>query len=203
MDAPNKKSDGEDNDLLISKKTLAMKDLLFINPPLTKEQKIHKKNILSAKKSEKRRPVEAPPPEEDDAEGTPKVKVGPDGTLVLDESSTIIKKKNPLKSQEAILEDAQDLSQTNYGSFKKRPIAQSKWSAEETKRFYQALSVVGTDFSLMESLLFQGSRSRSELHKKFKREERDSKSAIDMALSNQICIDSQELDVLKESFFEK
>lgn len=121
---------------------------------------------------------------------------------MLDESSTIIHRKNAIKDQAAIVEDNEDIiSRTNYDSFRRRPskTSQSKWSLEDTKKFYHALTILGTDFSMMESLLFAGSRSRTELHKKFKREERVNKMKIDIALSNRISLNSAELDNLREA----
>lgn len=47
----------------------------------------------------------------------------------------------------------------------------SRWTAEETKRFYAALRQCGTDFTTME-LMFP-SRDRAQLKNKFKREERE------------------------------
>lgn len=201
-------------------KNVKLKDLLFFNPPMTKDQKRHKKSIVLAKKNEQKKnqneetsdvnnisnmDVDAEQSQQS-TEGhslVPKVKMGPEGQLVLDESSMIINRKNTIKEQEAIIEDNEDvISKTNYDSFRRRPsnTSQTKWSLEDTKKFYQALTILGTDFSMMESLLFSGMRSRTELHKKFKREERVNKVKIDIALSNRISITSEELEDLREVF---
>lgn len=219
-------------------KDMKLKDLLFFNPPMTKDQKRHKKSVLQAKKSELRKSndVDAPQSQqsthetattnassqetqltdidqhsqsssqEDEHNLVPKVKIGPEGKLILDESSTIINRRNAIKDQEAIIEDNDDVvSKTNYDSFRRRPsnTSQTKWSSEDTRKFYHALAILGTDFSLMESLLFAGSRSRAELHKKFKREERVNKIKIDIALTNRISLNSEELDDLREIFYDK
>lgn len=205
-------------------KNVKLKDLLFFNPPMTKDQKRHKKSVFLSKKSEKKKnatsnkeadelvDATSPPPTTvtdlnqpvSEPSLVPKVKMGPDGKLVLDESSTIINRKNSLNEQEAIVEDNEDvISRTNYDSFRRKPsqTSQTKWSIEDTKKFYQALTILGTDFSMMESLLFSGLRSRTELHKKFKREERVNKLKIDIALSNRISLNSEELEDLREVFY--
>lgn len=190
-------------------KNVKLKDLLFFNPPLTKDQKKHKKNASQAKKVEQKKLIEdgEDPDKEENENGdaaaeqslVPKVKMGPDGRLILDEGSTLINRKNSLRDQQAIIEDSDDIiGSTNYDSFRRRPanLGQSKWSEADTKRFYQALTLVGTDFSLMECLIFSGVRSRAELHKKFKREERLNKLKIDIALKNRISLSSTELSRL-------
>lgn len=214
-------------------KNVKLKDLLFFNPPMTKDQKRHKKSVYLAKKNERKKVQEeqasvskevqsdssqseksssqTAPTLPDNPEITPqeqslvpKVKMGPEGKLILDESSMIINRKNSVKEQEAIVEDNEDvICRTNYDSFRRKPstTSQAKWSFDDTKKFYHALTLLGTDFSMMESLLFSGLRSRTELHKKFKREERVNKLKVDIALSNRISLNSEELDELKEIFF--
>lgn len=190
-------------------KNIKLKDLLFFNPPMTREQKRHRKNISIKKQAEQLQPPEAVAPqpaviEDNDQSLVPRVKMGADGNLVLDEESLVISRKNPLREQQPIIEDNDDIvGSTNYDSFRRRPanLGQTKWSETDTKKFYQALTLVGTDFSLMESLIFSGVRSRAELHKKFKREERLNKMKIDIALKNRISIGSEELNKLRESLF--
>lgn len=195
-------------------KNVKLKDLLFFNPPMTKDQKRHKKSVILAKKNEKKKAQEdsqsATKSDNEDnnneANFGPKVKLGPEGKLILDESSTIINRKNAIKEKEAIIEDNEDIiSRTNYDSFRRRPtnVSQTKWSNEDTQKFYHALTILGTDFSMMESLLFAGTRSRTELHKKFKREERVNKLKVDIALSNRISLNSEELEDLKEVFYDR
>lgn len=195
-------------------KNVKLKDLLFFNPPLTKDQKRHKKNERKRLSEEQANDAIAEVDVEDsnkiidgeieEPSLVPKVKLGPEGQLILDESSTVINRKNSIKNQEAIVEDNEEIvSRTNYDSYRRRPTStnQTKWSIEDTQKFYHALSILGTDFSMMESLLFSGHRSRTELHKKFKREERINKAKIDVALSKRISLNSEELDGLKDIFY--
>lgn len=188
-------------------KNVKLRDLLFFNPPMTKDQKRHKKSVILAKKNELKKVRDDDSKTAGDKEGEeekreepsliPKVKMGPEGKLVLDESSTIINRRNSIKEKEAIVEDNEDIiSRTNYDSFRRKPTntSQTKWSLADTEKFYHALTILGTDFSMMESLLFAGARSRTELHKKFKREERVNKLKVDIALSNRISLNSEELE---------
>merc|ERR1711862_357421 len=55
------------------------------------------------------------------------------------------------------------------------------WSDKDTVKFYKALSVFGTDFSLMEGVFKK--RSRHELKMKFKKEEKLNRSLVDKCLS--------------------
>lgn len=69
-----------------------------------------------------------------------------------------------------------------------------KWKPEETEKFYLALQIFGTDFSLIEKIF--GSRSREQikvrtsksliicLQNKFRKEERKNKQHIDKLLLN-------------------
>lgn len=236
--------------LNLQNKNVRMRELLFVNPPLTKEQKRHRKlnkpkqpqqsnsnnTTNSSQQSQSSSQASQSPSKDpttnddeiidnnpeltttntantstnnsntkndntsspDEAGLVPQVKVGPDGKLILDESSTIITRKNSIQEQEAIVEDEDDIiSKTDYNSYRQRNRT-NKWSIEDTKRFYHGIAMFGTDFSMMEFLLFEGKRTRTELHKKFKREERMNKVKIDIALKNRISVTSEELDNLKE-----
>ncbi|GFY33798.1 transcription factor TFIIIB component B [Trichonephila clavipes] len=112
------------------------------------------------------------PPEEpeEDFNSAPKVIINADGEIILDESSLVVRRKDTIdRSKEAIIEN----DHTTYSSFRKRSV--KTWTKKETAKFYKALSLVGTDFALMESI-FQVdgkvTRTRRELKLKFKREEK-------------------------------
>lgn len=64
---------------------------------------------------------------------------------------------------------------------------------KETARFYKALSTVGTDFSLMETLFAW--RSRAELKTKFKKEERSNRVLVDKALQDSTQFDFSLFDI--------
>lgn len=75
-------------------------------------------------------------------------------------------------------------------SYKKREKA-DRWSVEETKKFYNALRQLGTDFTMI-GMLFPG-RSRKQIKHKFKREEKQNTSLIESALRNGMDIESDTL----------
>jgi hypothetical protein len=64
-------------------------------------------------------------------------------------------------------------------SFKSRGFSQ-KWKEKDTRLFFKALSLFGTDFSMI-ALLFKG-RDRSQLINKYHKEERDSPARVEQAL---------------------
>ncbi len=121
---------------------------------------------------------------DDEAMPVPQVKVGADGNIILDEASTMIETTATKKAKEDLLkvpivfENANQA--TNYGSWGKKK-KNADWSDKETVKFYKALSVFGTDFSLMEGVFKK--RSRHELKMKFKKEERSNRALVDKCLS--------------------
>ncbi len=62
----------------------------------------------------------------------------------------------------------------------------------ETKKFYRALNVVGTDFSLMKP--YFRNRTRRELKLKFKKEEKLNAKLINKALAEPLDFDISELE---------
>merc|ERR1719266_2023164 len=68
----------------------------------------------------------------------------------------------------------------NYGRWSKKR-KHVDWSQKETLKFFRALSVVGSDFSLMESIF--KNRTRQELKLKFKKEERINAKMVDKCLT--------------------
>jgi len=125
-----------------------------------------------------------PSPEKEDAAiSVPQVKVGPNGEIILDESSLQVETTDQKKAK-ILLSDApvvveNNQSTSNYGSWSKKR-RHFDWSDKETIKFYKALSIVGSDFSMMESVF--KNRSRQELKLKFKKEERNNGKIIDKCL---------------------
>lgn len=94
------------------------------------------------------------------------------------ETTASKKAKEDLLKVPIVFENANQA--TNYGSWgKKRKNAD--WSDKATVKFYKALSVFGTDFSLMEGVFKK--RTRHELKMKFKKEEKNNRGLIDKCLS--------------------
>uniref|UniRef100_A0A3Q3B302 Zgc:162472 n=1 Tax=Kryptolebias marmoratus TaxID=37003 RepID=A0A3Q3B302_KRYMA len=120
--------------------------------------------------------------EQDEALMVPQVKVAEDGSLIIDEESLTVevqraKGPNPAQDREPIFERG---STTTYSSFRKANYTKP-WSIEETDMFFLAVSMVGTDFSMICQLFPH--RARLEIKNKFKKEERENSWRIDKAFS--------------------
>lgn len=126
----------------------------------------------------------------------PRVKVGPDGSIIIDQDSLIIQQtRGQLDTgNTAIIEDEGPLITS--GSFRKHSCTKA-WSKEETDRLYEALSKVGTDFSLMVGM-FPG-RSRKQIKAKFKREEKYSCARINEAINKGIPLQESTFESLIKS----
>uniref|UniRef100_A0A3B3SHW4 Myb-like domain-containing protein n=1 Tax=Paramormyrops kingsleyae TaxID=1676925 RepID=A0A3B3SHW4_9TELE len=116
----------------------------------------------------------------DDELVVPKVKVAEDGSLMLDEDSLTVKVSRT--TGPTIVEENDPLfergSTTTYSSFRK--IRHVKpWSIKETDMFFLAISMVGTDFSIITQLFPH--RPRKEIKNKFRKEERINAWRIDKA----------------------
>eukprot|EP01105_Mastigella_eilhardi_P006620 TRINITY_DN1815_c0_g1_i4.p1 TRINITY_DN1815_c0_g1~~TRINITY_DN1815_c0_g1_i4.p1 ORF type:complete len:314 (+),score=107.28 TRINITY_DN1815_c0_g1_i4:893-1834(+) len=68
----------------------------------------------------------------------------------------------------------------------------STWTKEETTAFYNALRMVGTDFTLLSKMMKK--RTRAQIKSKFKKEEKEHPLLIDFALKNRIALD---IDILR------
>lgn len=144
------------------------------------------KNANNSPTAEKEDDVDQPDEEEDEGlekMPVPQVKVGPNGEMIIDEESTIIETTATKKAKEGMINTPlvfENSSQsTNYGSWGKKR-KNVDWGERETVRFYKALSVFGTDFSMMEGVFKK--RSRHELKMKFKKEERQNRALVDKCL---------------------
>ncbi|XP_072272335.1 transcription factor TFIIIB component B'' homolog isoform X2 [Pyxicephalus adspersus] len=120
--------------------------------------------------------------EDDDSQSlAPRVKVAEDGSIILDEESLTVevcRNKAPIvEGNDPIFERG---STTTYSSFRKSSYSKP-WSDEETDMFFLAISMVGTDFSMIGQLFPH--RERIEIKNKFKREERANSWRIDKAFS--------------------
>ena len=118
--------------------------------------------------------------------GTPVVQIV-NGEIVLQESSLIVPgarrtvQEVEEEFQNVVEEDAQAaIVGASYNSFVNRKGPQH-WSLSDTKRFYEALRQVGTDFCTMEA--YFENRSRKQLKKKFQLESGKNSRLIEMALN--------------------
>ncbi|XP_037071278.1 transcription factor TFIIIB component B'' homolog [Pollicipes pollicipes] len=134
-------------------------------------------------------PTPADEEEPEDAMPVPQLKVGPDGSIVVDEQSLVVKtSQQRQRDQELSSELVRDLtgSRISFNGYRQRRQI-NEWSIKETARFYKALSTVGTDFSIMQQLFPK--RSRVDLKKKFKKEERKNPHLVERALTEDMQYD--------------
>ncbi|XP_069606780.1 transcription factor TFIIIB component B'' homolog isoform X2 [Ranitomeya imitator] len=118
--------------------------------------------------------------EEDDSQLlAPRVKVAEDGSIILDEESLtveVIRAKAPIvEGNDPIFERG---STTTYTSFRRSNYSKP-WSNQETDLFFLAISMVGTDFTMISQLFPH--RQRTEIKNKFKKEEKVNGWRIDKA----------------------
>ena len=109
-----------------------------------------------------------------------------DGQIVLDEESLRIDrhKRDALEEDNMeIVEENVHTRLVNSGTWSKREKG-DRWEAEDTDRFYEALSMFGTDFEII-SRLFPG-RSRRQIKNKFNCEERKEPQRVTQALKNRV-----------------
>ncbi|XP_055087370.1 transcription factor TFIIIB component B'' homolog isoform X2 [Periophthalmus magnuspinnatus] len=139
--------------------------------------------------------------EDEDALMVPQVKVAEDGTLIIDEESLTVevqrmKGPNTIQDRDPIFERG---STTTYSSFRKGTHTKP-WSTEETDMFFLAISMVGTDFTMICQLFPH--RARSEIKNKFKKEERHNAWRIDKAFKDRRKLDLEYFKKLLEKIIE-
>ncbi|XP_052557385.1 transcription factor TFIIIB component B'' homolog isoform X2 [Tympanuchus pallidicinctus] len=177
---------------------MTMRDLIYYLPEnnpmkssLAEEKRTEKSSALHQMKEQEEKST--PDHEEEDDEEAengeesqdgpllvPRVKVAEDGSIILDEESLtveVLRTKGPcvVEENDPIFERG---STTTYSSFRKS-FYTKPWSNKETDMFFLAISMVGTDFSLIGRLFPH--RARAEIKNKFKREEKANGWRIDKA----------------------
>ncbi|KAM9262983.1 transcription factor TFIIIB component B'' homolog isoform 3-T3 [Morus bassanus] len=188
---------------------MTMRDLIYYLPEnnpmkssLAEEKRTEKNSALGQMKEqeEKSTPDHEEEDEEEEAENgeesqdgpllVPRVKVAEDGSIILDEESLtveVLRTKGPcvVEENDPIFERG---STTTYSSFRKS-FYTKPWSNKETDMFFLAISMVGTDFSLIGRLFPH--RARAEIKNKFKREEKANGWRIDKAFKEKRPFDFQ------------
>lgn len=111
----------------------------------------------------------------------PKVTVDENGNIVIDKESLCISASTgpgaDIAGAEVVTVDSNDASRhITSATFAKRDTA-TKWTPEDSEKFFNALSRFGTDFALIEHAFPK--RSRRQIKLKFKREERDNPEKVD------------------------
>lgn len=145
---------------------------------------------VTAEEVEQEAADEAVEEEESASDVGPRVRLGPNGEITLDEESLVIRRPAARPSARAVVYETG--SETNYTSFRKQPQGRRTWTPKQTARFYRALSVCGTDFTLMATFFPQ--RTRQDLKNKFKREERYHRELVDRTINDPTQFDPEGLE---------
>uniref|UniRef100_A0A8C6FZ67 Myb-like domain-containing protein n=1 Tax=Moschus moschiferus TaxID=68415 RepID=A0A8C6FZ67_MOSMO len=172
---------------------MTMRDFIYYLPesnPMTSSLEQEKKTEKSSTPVRTREQESKTTPDGEDNEEieelddgpllVPRVKVAEDGSIILDEESLtveVLRTKGPcvVEENDPIFERG---STTTYSSFRKSYYSKP-WSNKETDMFFLAISMVGTDFSMIGQLFPH--RARIEIKNKFKREEKTNGWRIDKA----------------------
>ncbi|XP_058473046.1 transcription factor TFIIIB component B'' homolog isoform X2 [Solea solea] len=171
------------------------------SPESAKEPEVPPKVVNPSGEEEEEEVAEDEQDEQDDSLMVPQLKVAEDGSLIIDEESLTVevlraKGPNPAQERDPIFERG---STTTYTSF--RTVTHTKpWSSEETDMFFLAISMVGTDFSMISQLFPH--RARSEIKNKFKKEERLNSWRIDKAFRERRKLDIEYFSKLLEKILE-
>lgn len=201
----------------IDKQSLTMFDMIYYNPvknPMkspalsqrgSMENIPHTVGRESRGVSKSRSPTPAPTrtipdPPKPAMQMTPQLKLGPNGEVILDETSLVVENereremRDTLAKAEVIYDDEFSGNSGYYSRFKRT----KDWSPEETIRFYRCLHTIGTDFSMMIQLF--PNRSRRDLKLKFKKEEK-----LNLMLVNKALLYPKEFNIeeLKQQFEEE
>ncbi|XP_053150853.1 transcription factor TFIIIB component B'' homolog isoform X2 [Hemicordylus capensis] len=177
---------------------MIMRDFIYYLPEnnpmktsLVEEKKMEKTSTVTQAKEPEEKTIADHEDENEDAEEeegeeedgpllVPRVKVAEDGSIILDEESLTVevlrtKGQCVVEENDPIFERG---STTTYSSFRKSYYTKP-WSEKETDMFFLAISMVGTDFSMISQLFPH--RARTEIKNKFKREEKSNGWRIDKA----------------------
>lgn len=128
---------------------------------------------------------------------SPRVRIGADGEIVMDDNVSIDNggdgqnhphhysnnnNNQSVINMNVIHEGGQSGRHLTSHAFVKG-MDSNRWNASQTEEFYTALSVCGTDFTLL-SLMIKDKRSREQIKGKFKVEERKNPARVSLALKN-------------------
>jgi transcription factor TFIIIB component B'' len=111
-----------------------------------------------------------------------------DGQIVLDEESLRVDRHQRDAIEEGnmeIVEENQHSRLVNSGTWSKHEKG-DRWESDATERFYETLSMFGTDFEII-SKLFPG-RTRRQIKNKYNCEERKNPKRITLALKHRVAV---------------
>jgi len=182
--------------------SLLMSDLIYCNPPKSaakeigftatlkkmKENKKRKKKSTSGNSQDGAQSVENEADKTASQEASvlaPQIRLNEDGSIVLDEESLVINSSKPdtaVHDTPVVYENS--FTNVGHSNFRRTSVCKRpRWTEKQTEKFYEALKIVGADFSLM-SAMFRN-RNDKQLRKKFQLERKKHNSKADEALKQQ------------------
>ncbi|GLB35923.1 putative myb DNA-binding like [Lyophyllum shimeji] len=115
------------------------------------------------------------------------VRIGPNGETIIDEESLVVDRAEAEDtSNYTHVVESDHTKFVNSGSYGKR-YRGSRWSAEETELFYNALAQYGENYELIAYVL--PGRDRKSCKNKFKAEDKKNPARINHCLNNKIPVD--------------
>lgn len=114
---------------------------------------------------------------------TPCIKVGADGKIIIDQE-TLTLNETGLEEKREELAKSKVIEESAFRSYsyKRKQQPSKQWTKDETLKFYKCLMNLGTDFSMIEQY-FPG-RTRAQIKRKYKTEEKKNPQLINGALTN-------------------
>lgn len=110
------------------------------------------------------------------------IRIGPNGETIIDEESLFVDRNVGDETADYTHVEESDVSKfVNSGTYGRR-FRGSRWSAEETELFYDALSQFGENYELMSYVL--PGRDRKSCKNKFKAEDKKNSARINYCLNN-------------------
>lgn len=130
--------------------------------------------------------IEARKKKEQLLNSAPQLKFADDGSIIINEASLIIEREEQAPVYDNTVIESEQIDNLTYISYRKFHHTK-KWTERETAKFYKALGMIGTDFTMIQKLFSH--RSRDEIKRKFKREEKLNQALIDKIMSKTSEID--------------
>ncbi|KAG0707501.1 hypothetical protein DFH29DRAFT_796576 [Suillus ampliporus] len=119
------------------------------------------------------------------------IRIGPNGETIIDEESLFVDRNPGDETADYTHVEESDVSKfVNSGTYGRR-FRGSRWSAEETELFYDALSQFGENYELISYVL--PGRDRKSCKNKFKAEDKKNPARINYCLNNRQPYDMQTL----------
>nr|GAT48459.1 predicted protein [Mycena chlorophos] len=119
------------------------------------------------------------------------VRIGPNGETIIDEDSLAVDRTEEVDTSNYVhVVESDNTKFVNSASYTKK-CRGSRWSAEETELFYDALAQHGENYELI-SLVLPG-RSRTACKNKFKAEDKKNSARINQCLESRLPIDMNTL----------